>query len=43
MLLVQFLKLKSKHFYMPKVVTQFKKHPEGHWGNFSNNLFVKTT
>ena len=35
-------KIEGKHFYMPKVVTQFKEHPEGHWGSFSNNLFVKT-
>ncbi|KGL64054.1 ABC transporter permease [Polaribacter sp. Hel1_85] len=36
-------KIEGKHYFMPKVVTQFKKQPEGHWGNFSNNLFVKTT
>lgn len=36
-------KIHGKHYYMPKVVTQFKEHPEGHWGSFSNNLFVKTS
>ncbi len=36
-------KIEGKHFYMPHVVTQFKEKLEGHWGSFSNNLFVKTT
>ncbi|MEO9569563.1 MAG: ABC transporter permease [Polaribacter sp.] len=36
-------KIEGKHFYMPKVVTQFAKEPEGHWGSFSKNLFIKTT
>ena len=26
---------------MPKMVVQFKEEPTGHWGSFSNNLFVK--
>ncbi|OSY89248.1 hypothetical protein WH52_00960 [Tenacibaculum holothuriorum] len=34
-------KIEGKHYVMPKVVFQYKKQPEGHWGNFSNNLFVK--
>jgi putative ABC transport system permease protein len=36
-------KVEGKHFYMPKVVTQFKEQPIGHWGSFSNNLLVKIT
>ncbi|QOD61055.1 ABC transporter permease [Polaribacter haliotis] len=36
-------KIEGKHYFMPNMVLQFKKEPEGHWGNFSNNLFVKTT
>ena len=36
-------KIEGKHFYMPKVVTQFKELPIGHWGSFSNNLLVKIT
>ena len=36
-------KIEGKHYYMPKVVTQYKEHPEGNWGSFSNNLFIKTT
>ena len=36
-------KLEGKHYHMPKIVIQYKEHPEGHWGNFSNTLFVKTT
>ena len=36
-------KLEGKHYYMPKVVTQYKEHPEGNWGSFSKNLLVKTT
>ncbi|MGB0891651.1 MAG: ABC transporter permease [Flavobacteriaceae bacterium] len=36
-------KLEGKHYYMPKVVIQYEKHPEGNWGSFSNNLFLKTT
>ena len=35
-------KIEGKHYFMPNMVFQFKKEPEGHWGNFSNNLFVKT-
>ncbi|QTE22993.1 ABC transporter permease [Polaribacter cellanae] len=35
-------KIEGKHYYMPNVVTQFKEEPKGHWGNFSNTLFVKT-
>ncbi|AUC83992.1 antibiotic ABC transporter permease [Polaribacter sp. ALD11] len=36
-------KITGKHYFMPSMVIQFKKEPEGHWGNFSNNLFIKTT
>ena len=36
-------KIVGKHYFMPQVVTQFKETTEGHWGNFSNDLFVKTT
>ncbi|WP_299671779.1 ABC transporter permease [uncultured Polaribacter sp.] len=35
-------KIIGKHYFMPSMVIQFKKVPDGHWGNFSNNLFVKT-
>ncbi len=35
-------KIEGKHFYMPKVVTQFEKEQEGHWGSFSSTLFVRT-
>ena len=35
-------KIEGKHYFMPGIVIQFIKEPEGHWGNFSNNLFVKT-
>ncbi len=35
-------KILGKHYFMPKMVIQFEKELEGHWGNFSNNLFVKT-
>lgn len=35
-------KITGKHFFMPNMVTQFEKEPEGHWGNFSNSLFIKT-
>ncbi len=34
-------KIKGKHYFMPDVVFQYEKTPEGHWGNFSNSLFVK--
>ncbi|WP_337994872.1 ABC transporter permease [Polaribacter ponticola] len=34
-------KITGKHYFMPKMVVQFKKEPSGHWGSFSNNLFVK--
>ena len=34
-------KIEGKHYYMPKVVIQYEKHPEGNWGSFSNNLFLK--
>jgi putative ABC transport system permease protein len=34
-------KIIGKHYFMPKMVVQFKKEPTGHWGSFSNNLFVK--
>ena len=33
----------GKHYFMPEIVTQFRKQPEGNWGSFSKNLFVKTT
>ena len=36
-------KIIGKHYFMPKMVVQFKKEPTGHWGSFSNNLFVKAT
>ncbi|MEE9407848.1 MAG: ABC transporter permease [Polaribacter sp.] len=35
-------KIIGKHYFMPNIVIQFKRNPEGHWGNFSNNLFVKS-
>ena len=35
-------KIIGKHYFMPKMVVQFKEEPTGHWGSFSNNLFVKT-
>ena len=35
--------IEGKHYFMPSIVIQFAKEPEGHWGNFSNTLFVKTT
>lgn len=34
-------KIEGKHFFMPSIISQYKKEPEGHWGNFSRNLFVK--
>lgn len=34
-------KITGKHYFMPEILMQFKKTPEGHWGNFTNNLFVK--
>lgn len=38
-------KIVGKHYFMPTVITQFKKQPEGQdWTNdFRVNLFVKTT
>lgn len=35
-------KIEGKHYFMPNIILQFEKEPEGHWGNFSNILFVKT-
>ena len=35
-------KITGKHYFMPKMVIQFKEDLEGKWGSFSNNLFVKT-
>lgn len=34
-------KIEGKHYYQPNAVIQFKKTPEGHWGNFNYNLFCK--
>ncbi|CAL2102985.1 conserved membrane protein of unknown function [Tenacibaculum sp. 190130A14a] len=34
-------KIVGKHYFMPQVILQYKKQPEGHWGNFSKNLLVK--
>ena len=36
-------KIIGKHYFMPNMVIQYKKDPAGHWGNFSNNLFIKTS
>ena len=35
-------KIVGKHYFMPNMVIQYEKDQEGHWGNFSKNLFVKT-
>lgn len=34
-------KIEGKYFFMPSMVSQYEKKPEGAWGNFSRNLFVK--
>lgn len=34
-------KIVGKHYFMPQVILQYKKRPEGHWGNFSKSLLVK--
>lgn len=36
-------KIIGKHYYMPEIVHQFEKVQEGHWGNFSYNLLIKTS
>ena len=38
-------KIVGKHYFMPTIIIQYKKHPKGQdWANdFSVNLFVKTT
>lgn len=35
-------KIEGKHYFMPSIIIQYDKEPEGHWGNFSKILFVKT-
>ena len=35
--------IEGRHFYEPNLVVQYDKKPEGNWGNFSRNLFIKTT
>jgi putative ABC transport system permease protein len=35
-------KITGKHYFMPNIVIQFEKEQTGHWGSFSNNLFIKT-
>ncbi|WP_064968192.1 ABC transporter permease [Tenacibaculum ovolyticum] len=32
----------GKHYFMPKMVTQYRKEQEGSWGSFSKTLFIKT-
>jgi putative ABC transport system permease protein len=34
-------KIEGKHFFMPSIVSQYEKQPDGNWGSFSRNLFVK--
>lgn len=34
-------KIEGKHYFMPAIVNQFRKEPEGHWGSFSKTLFIK--
>ena len=36
-------KIEGKHYFMPSLIVQYEKDPEGHWGSFSRNLLVKTT
>lgn len=36
-------KIEGKHYFMPSLIVQYEKVPEGHWGNFSKSLLVKTT
>ncbi|WBX74933.1 ABC transporter permease [Tenacibaculum ovolyticum] len=35
-------KIIGKHYFMPNIIIQFEKEQTGHWGDFSNNLFVKS-
>ncbi|WBX70045.1 ABC transporter permease [Tenacibaculum retecalamus] len=35
-------KIIGNHYYMPNVVIQNKKQPKGNWGDFNDNIFVKT-
>ena len=34
--------LEGKNYFSPHVVGQYEEEKEGHWGNFSYNLFIKT-
>ncbi|MGK0328738.1 ABC transporter permease [Polaribacter sp.] len=37
-------KIIGKHYYMPKIIVQYKKQPEGQdWNNLGFSLFIKTT
>ncbi|SEB47822.1 putative ABC transport system permease protein [Tenacibaculum sp. MAR_2009_124] len=36
-------KIEGKHYMEPDLVIQFNDAPEGHWGNYSHGLLVKTT
>lgn len=31
----------EKSYFNPNIIIQYPKNPQGHWGNFSKNLFVK--
>ena len=35
-------KITGKHYFMPDIIMQYKRDLTGHWGSFSNTLFVKT-